>query len=167
MPEGADAMHVKRSIPIEKAMAGDTLIVYAMNGHPLPPDHGFPVRMLIPGWVGVGHVKWLSRCEVSEEPLYSDYNTKRYVLVGPDHEARPPGLGPVLTTQKVKSAFELPWNGEVRSAQRLLRGRSWSGEGRIARVRFFPRARSSTESDTICRMLRAGAAGAAESAPHG
>jgi hypothetical protein len=43
-------------------------------------------------------------------------------------------MGPVLTTQKVKSAFELPWNGEVRSGQQLLRGRSWSGEGTITRV---------------------------------
>jgi DMSO/TMAO reductase YedYZ molybdopterin-dependent catalytic subunit len=134
MPEGADTLHIKRSIPIEKAMADDTLLVYAMNGHPLPPDHGFPVRMLVPGWVGVAHVKWISRCEVSEQPLYSDYNTKRYVLIGPDYEARPPAMGPVLTTQKVKSAFELPWNGEVRSGQQLLRGRSWSGEGTITRV---------------------------------
>jgi DMSO/TMAO reductase YedYZ molybdopterin-dependent catalytic subunit len=134
MPEGADDMHIKRPIPIEKALADDTLLVYAMNGQPLPPDHGFPVRMLVPGWVGIAHVKWISRCDVSEQPLYSDYNTKRYVLIGPAYEARPPASGPVLTTHKVKSAFELPWNGEAPSGRRLLRGRSWSGEGRITRV---------------------------------
>jgi len=134
MPEGADVLHIKRPIPIEKAIAADTLLVYAMNGHPLPPDHGFPVRLLVPGWVGIAHVKWVSRCEVSERPLYSDYNTKRYVLIGPDYEPRPPAMGPVLTTQKVKSAFELAWNGELASGRRLLRGRSWSGEGRITRV---------------------------------
>ena len=50
------------------------------------------------------------------------------------YQAQPPALGTMLTTQKVKSAFELPWNGEVRSGTRLLRGRSWSGEGRIDRV---------------------------------
>jgi len=134
MPEGADALHIKRPIPIEKAIAADTLLVYAMNGHPLPPDHGFPVRLLVPGWVGIAHVKWVRRCEVSERPLYSDYNTKRYVLTGPDYEPRPPAMGPVLTTQKVKSAFELAWNGEIASGRRLLRGRSWSGEGRITKV---------------------------------
>ncbi|HEX7085744.1 MAG TPA: sulfite oxidase [Vicinamibacterales bacterium] len=134
MPEGADARRIRRPIPIEKAMADDTLLVYAMNGHPLPPDHGFPVRMLVPGWVGVAHVKWVSRIEVSDQPFYSDYNTTRYVLVGPDYKPNPPALGPVLTTQKVKSAFELPWDGEITAGNRLLRGRSWSGEGRIVKV---------------------------------
>lgn len=134
MPEGLDERHVKRPMPIEKALADDTLLVYAMNGHPLPPDHGSPMRMLVPGWVGIAHVKWIGRIEVSEQALYSEYNTKRYVLIGPDYEPRPPALGPVLTTQKVKSAFELPWNGEVPSGKRLLRGRSWSGEGKITKV---------------------------------
>lgn len=134
MPEGLDQKRVKRPMPIEKALADDTLLVYAMNGHPLPPDHGFPVRMLVPGWVGVAHIKWIGRIEVSEQPLYSEYNTQKYVLIGPDYEAQPPALGPMLTTQKVKSAFELPWNGEIPSGRRLLRGRSWSGEGSIASV---------------------------------
>lgn len=134
MPEGLDEKNVKRPMPIEKAMADDTLLVYAMNGHPLPPDHGFPLRLLVPGWVGIAHIKWVGRIEVSEQPLYSEYNTKKYVLIGPDYEPRPPALGPMLTTHKVKSAFELPWNGEVPSGRRLLRGRSWSGEGRITKV---------------------------------
>ncbi|MCP9449746.1 MAG: sulfite oxidase [Nitrospira sp.] len=134
MPEGLDEKTIKRPIPIEKAMADDTLLVYAMNGHTLPPDHGFPMRMLVSGWVGIAHIKWVGRIEVSEQPLYSDYNTKKYILIGPEYEPNPPALGPMLTTQKVKSAFELPWNGEVPSGKRLLRGRSWSGEGRITKV---------------------------------
>jgi DMSO/TMAO reductase YedYZ molybdopterin-dependent catalytic subunit len=134
MPEGLDQGQVKRPMPIDKALADDTLLVYGMNGHPLPPDHGFPVRVLVPGWVGVAHIKWVGRIEVSEEPLFSDYNTKRYVLIGADYKAQRPALGSMLTTQKVKSAFELPWNGEVASGRHLLRGRSWSGEGRIAKV---------------------------------
>ena len=134
MPEGLDQKRVKRPMPIDKALADDTLLVYAMNGQPLPPDHGFPVRVLVPGWVGIAHIKWVGRIDVSEEPLYSEYNTQKYVLIGPDYGAQPPARGPMLTTQKVKSAFELPWNGEVPSGRRLLRGRSWSGEGRIAKV---------------------------------
>jgi DMSO/TMAO reductase YedYZ molybdopterin-dependent catalytic subunit len=134
MPEGLDALNVKRPIPIEKALAGDTLLVYAMNGQPLPPDHGFPVRVLVPGWVGIAHIKWVGRIQVSEEPLFSEYNTQKYVLIGEGHPARPPALGTMLTTQLVKSAFELPWNGEVRTGRTLLRGRSWSGQGKIAKV---------------------------------
>jgi DMSO/TMAO reductase YedYZ molybdopterin-dependent catalytic subunit len=92
------------------------------------------MRLLVPGWVGIAHIKWIGRIEASEESLFSEYNTNRYVLIGPDYEPRSPARGSILTTQKVKSAFELPWNGEVSSGSRLLRGRSWSGEGSIARV---------------------------------
>ncbi len=134
MPEGLDEKNIKRPIPVEKAMADDTLLVYAMNGSPLPPDHGFPLRMLVPGWIGIAHIKWIGRIQVSEGSLYSDYNTKKYVLIGPDYKPEPPALGPMLTTQKVKSAFELPWDGEISSGKQLLRGRSWSGEGRITKV---------------------------------
>jgi sulfane dehydrogenase subunit SoxC len=134
MPEGLDQKRVKRPMPIDRALADDTLLVYAMNGQPLPPDHGFPLRVVVPGWVGIAHIKWLGRIEVSEEPLYSEYNTQKYIFIGPNYESRPPALGPMVTTQKVKSAFELPWNGEVPSGRRLLRGRSWSGEGSIAGV---------------------------------
>lgn len=134
MPEGLDEKRISRPMPVEKALAGDTLLVYAMNGQPLLPDHGFPVRMLVPGWVGIGNVKWVGRIGVSESPLYSEYNTKKYVMIGPDYKPNPPALGPVLTTQKVKSAFELPWDGEITFGQRLLRGRSWSGEGSITKV---------------------------------
>lgn len=56
------------SVPIAKE--GDTLLVYAMNGHPLPPDHDFPVRVLTPGWIGVASVKWVGRIEVSETPMH-------------------------------------------------------------------------------------------------
>ncbi len=134
MPEGLDEKRVSRPMPVVKAMADDTLLVYAMNGQPLMPDHGFPVRMLVPGWVGIGNVKWVGRIEVSETALYTEYNTKKYVMIGDAYQPNPPALGPVLTTQKVKSAFELPWDGETSAGQKLLRGRSWSGEGSITKV---------------------------------
>ncbi len=134
MPVGLDDKQIKRPIPIEKALAEDTLLVYAMNGEQLPPDHGYPLRMLVPGWVGISHVKWVGQIEVSEQALFSEYNTKKYVLTGPDYEPNPPANGTVLTTQKVKSAFELPWDGKLPIGKRLLRGRSWSGEGNIKKV---------------------------------
>jgi DMSO/TMAO reductase YedYZ molybdopterin-dependent catalytic subunit len=134
MPEGLDSKKVSRPMSIEKAMAEDTLLVYAMNGQPLLPDHGFPVRMLLPGWVGISHVKWVGRIEVSEQALYSEYNTKKYVMIGKDYKPEAPALGPMLTNQNVKSAFELPWDGAISSGTHLLRGRSWSGQGRIKKV---------------------------------
>jgi len=134
MPEGLDEKKVKRPMPVIKAMAEDTLLVYAMNGQPLLPDHGFPVRMLLPGWVGISNIKWVGKIEVSEQALYSEYNTKKYVMIGKDYKPAPPALGPILTNQPVKSAFELPWDGEIAAGKRLLRGRSWSGEGNIRKV---------------------------------
>src|SRR5438132_6988126 len=134
MPEGVDELKVRRPMPIAKALADDTLLVYAMNGQILPPDHGFPLRMLVPGWVGVANTKWVGRIEVSDEPLFSPWNTDNYILIGPDYDPDPPSKGPRLTSQVVKSAFELAWDGEVRAGRRLLRGRSWSGQGKITKV---------------------------------
>jgi len=134
MPEGLDELKVRRPIPIGKALAEDTLLVYAMNGQTLPPDHGFPIRVLVPGWIGVANIKWVGRIEVSEQPLYSAWNTDSYVLIGAEYKPAPPSKGPVLTFQAVKSAFELPWDGEILAGPRLLRGRSWSGYGKITRV---------------------------------
>ena len=134
MPEGLDELKVRRPMPIAKALADDTLLVYAMNGQTLPMDHGFPVRVLVPGWIGVANIKWVGRIEVSEQPLFSAWNTESYVLVGPRYKRNPPAKGLPLSLQNVKSAFELPWNGELLAGRTLLRGRSWSGEGKISKV---------------------------------
>jgi len=134
MPEGLDELKVRRPIPIAKALADDTLLVYAMNGQTLPPDHGFPVRVLVPGWIGVANIKWVGRIEVSEQPLSSTWNTESYVLIGPGYKPNPPAKGPALSLQSVKSAFELPWDAGLPAGRHLLRGRSWSSHGKIAKV---------------------------------
>ena len=67
---GADQGHVRRPLPVEKAL-DDALLAYEMNGAPLPPDHGFPVRLVVPGWIGIASIKWLGRIEVADRPLFS------------------------------------------------------------------------------------------------
>lgn len=146
MPEGLDSRRVRRPLPITKALADDTLLVYGMNGQPLPEDHGFPVRLLVPGWVGVASVKWVGRIEVSETPLYSPWNTDSYVMIGDAYPDRP-----VLTTQQVKSAFELPWAGEIPAGPRLLTGRSWSAHGRISQVEISTDGGTRWRRATLCR----------------
>jgi sulfane dehydrogenase subunit SoxC len=136
MPEGLDDLKVRRPLPVAKALEPDTLLVYAMNGQPLPADHGFPVRFLVPGWIGVASIKWVGRITVSETPLSSSWNTDTYVLIGPDYKSEPPAKGPVLSSQDLKSALELPWDGEVSAERRLVRGRSWSPSGKIAKVEY-------------------------------
>ncbi len=139
LPEGLDPDYtaagvnlgkVRRPLPVGKALQ-DTLLAYEMNGRPLPPDHGFPVRLVVPSWAGIASIKWLGRIEVSATPLVSPWNTQFYRLLGPDY----PPEGTLVTEQVVKSAFELPWDATLAAGQRqVLRGRSWSGHGRIRRV---------------------------------
>jgi len=68
--------------------------------------------------------------------LSSSWNTDTYVLIGPDYKPEPPAKGPVLSSQDLKSALELPWDGEVTAERRLVRGRSWSPSGKIAKVAY-------------------------------
>jgi DMSO/TMAO reductase YedYZ molybdopterin-dependent catalytic subunit len=102
-----------------------------MNGETLPPDHGYPVRVIVPSWIGISSIKWLGRIEVSRTPLVSAWNTQFYRLFGPDY----PADGTPISRQVIKSAFELPWHGRVTAGHtHLIRGRSWSGNGRIRHV---------------------------------
>ena len=139
MPEGLDPEYVtggvnlgrvRRPLPVRKALT-DVLLAYEMNGEPLPPDHGFPVRVIVPSWIGISSIKWLGRIEVSRTPLVSAWNTQYYRLFGPGH----PTDGTLINRQVVKSAFELPWPATVTAGHtHLIRGRSWSGNGRIRQV---------------------------------
>ncbi|HEX5760041.1 MAG TPA: sulfite oxidase [Thermoanaerobaculia bacterium] len=129
MPTGLDTMAVRRPMPIEKALDDDTLLVYGMNGEVLPVDHGFPVRVLTPGWIGIANIKWVGRIEVSETPLFSDWNTTTYRYFGPAYPDQP-----VLFAQEVKSALELPFPATVPAGPQTLTGRSWSGHGSIDQV---------------------------------
>jgi sulfane dehydrogenase subunit SoxC len=136
MPTGLDARKIERPMPVAKALEEDTLLAYAMNGDILPPDHGFPVRAVVPGWVGIANIKWVGRILVSEEPLYVEKNTSDYVLIGPDFPERPPAKGPILSLQTMKSAIALPWPATLTAGTNLIRGYAWSPYGRIAQVEY-------------------------------
>jgi DMSO/TMAO reductase YedYZ molybdopterin-dependent catalytic subunit len=127
---GVDLGPVRRPLSVAKALR-DVLIAYEMNGEPLPPDHGFPVRLVVPSWIGIASIKWLGQIEVSDEPLFSPWNTQFYRLFGPDQ----PVEGTIIDRQVTKSAFELARGAELPAGQTtVLRGRSWSGHGPIRRV---------------------------------
>ncbi|UQT61444.1 sulfite oxidase [Streptomyces durmitorensis] len=141
MPSGLDADYVtddgtnlgrvRRPLPLSKAL-DDVILAYEMNGAPLPADHGYPVRVLVPAWVGIASIKWVGDIEVSSKPLFSPWNTQFYRLFG---ETYPPEGSAPLTRQTLKSAFELPWNASVDAATtHHLTGRSWSATGAITRV---------------------------------
>ena len=132
MLESLDAVRMRRPLPVEKAVEDDTLLAIGMNGGLLTPDHGFPVRAVVSGWAAVASVKWLGRIHVSETPLSSPWNTDKYVLTGGKlGERRVP-----VTSRGVKSALELPWPARLPEGRHILRGRSWSGHGAIARAEY-------------------------------
>lgn len=134
MPEGLDAMRLDRPMPLAKAMAEDTIVALAMNGERLPADHGFPARIVVPGWIGTASIKWAGRIQVSEEPLYSYWNTHDYVLAGPDYPAVGPADGIPITVMPPMSIVEADWPATLPAGAHTIRGRAYSGEDRISRV---------------------------------
>ena len=70
-----------RSLPLSDALGEDVLLVHRMNGAPLLPEHGAPLRLLVPGWYGVAHVKWLERIELSPSRFMGWFMAKEYVTV--------------------------------------------------------------------------------------
>ena len=67
-----------RSLPREIALSPEPLLAYALNGEPLTRHQGFPLRLLVPGWYGVAHVKWLANIHVQEEPYLGKYQARWY-----------------------------------------------------------------------------------------
>ncbi len=105
-----------------------TLLAFEMNGRPLPPDHGHPVRAIVPGWYAVASVKWLTEIEATDRPLEGHFQTDRYVYELPD--SREP-----VTHQKVRSLITQPEDAAtVRAGRFVIRGLAWSGSAPVTRV---------------------------------
>lgn len=88
------------SIPLDKAMAGDrsmpgALVVYEMNGRPLSPDHGYPLRSVVPGYIGARSVKWLGKIVVSDRPSPNHYIQGAYKLVTRDDDEQLAAAEPI------------------------------------------------------------------------
>ena len=126
----------RRVLPIDRALHPDTLLAYGLNGKPLPRDHGFPLRAIVPGWVGSSQIKWLGRIEVSSERLWTRNNTTSYVLLGDAYEPEGEAAGMVITQQSIKSALALPWPAEIEAGQHNLIGFAHSPHGEIAKVEW-------------------------------
>jgi len=118
----------ERSLELEAAHATPVLLVYAMNGQPLPADHGFPLRAIVPGWYAVASVKWLTEIELTDRPFEGFFQTQRYVYEWTG------GAEPV-TRQKVRSVITQPAEGEtLRPGDLTIRGLAWSGSAPVTRV---------------------------------
>jgi DMSO/TMAO reductase YedYZ molybdopterin-dependent catalytic subunit len=137
--EGREAgidQHFQRSLSIDDVLASDALLAYEMNGVPLPPQHGFPLRLIVPGWYGMTSVKWLAQIEVVERPFEGFQMAKRYRLQRDEDDEGEP-----LTRMAPHALAVPPGVPDFHSRERylglgpcLLQGRAWSGWARVAAV---------------------------------
>ena len=129
--EGADASSNGRSIPIEKAL-DDVLVAFKANGEALRKEHGYPVRLVIPGWEGNMWVKWLRRIEIMDGPVESREETSKYTDVLADGTARKftwvMDAKSVITAPSPQSPI-IHGHGPL-----VITGLAWSGHGQITRV---------------------------------
>lgn len=121
-----------RSLPLDKALHPDTLLALRMNGERLEPSHGFPVRLLVPGWYGVASVKWLERIEASRVPFEGYYQTVKYTV------ERSTGRGvqtEVVGAMPVKSEIIRPAGDAVLGVgTNRVFGMAWAGEEAVEAV---------------------------------
>ena len=135
---GLDEVRWARPMPLAKAMDPATILALSMNGAPLPPDHGFPVRVVVPGWVGSSSVKWVGRIEVVAEKVWVRSNTTSYVLVGDPwpQDRYAPADGAPITTGVIKSALALPRPARLAPGRHRVRGFAYSPLGAVAQVEW-------------------------------
>ena len=126
----------QRSLSIEEASRDEVLLVYAMNGQPLEPQHGFPLRLIVPGWYGMTSVKWLARIEAIRGHFdgYQMTGSYRYAQSADDP-------GEAVTLQKVRALMVPPGIPDFFTRTRLveagtvrLMGRTWAGRVAVAGV---------------------------------
>ena len=113
-----------RSIPLDRALAGDVLLAWRMNGQPIPPIHGAPLGVIVPGSYGVASIKWLRRITVLEQAFVGPFQTDDYQLNGRS-----------LQELKVNSLIVEPADGDLLPAGAVkVCGAAWSGRDGIASV---------------------------------
>lgn len=127
-----------RSLAPAEAVRADVLLAYAMNGAPLLPQHGAPLRLVVPDWYGMASVKWLERIEVLDHPFDGAQQARSYHF-----RSVPSEQGVPCTRMRVNSLMAPPGIPDYYSRRRMVDagrvevfGRAWSGEGEIARVEF-------------------------------
>jgi len=149
--EGGDEQAFQRALPLDEAMRDEVLLAYEMNGAPLPPQHGFPLRLVVPGWYGMTNVKWLSRIEFLAEPFSGYQQSWSYRVRQSEDEVGeplqrmqprsllvPPGIPEFMTRDRTVAA------GEV-----LLEGRAWSGLAPVASVEVSDDGASTWSAATL------------------
>ena len=126
------SIHFERGLSLDDVRSSEALLAYAMNGEPLPLQHGYPLRVIVPGWYAVTSVKWLTNIEVSTSAFEGFFQTQRYVY---EWERNGTTVREPVRLQQVRSIITEP-NGDddVAVGDVVIRGVAWSGAAPIAAV---------------------------------
>jgi DMSO/TMAO reductase YedYZ molybdopterin-dependent catalytic subunit len=126
----------ERSLPIAEAMSDDVMLAWEANGQPLLPQHGFPLRLVVPSWYGMASVKWLRAITVLNEPFRGVEQEQVY-----RYQVRKGETGEPVRHKRVNSAIMPPGIPDLLTRHRfvapghhVLQGMAWSGAGRITKV---------------------------------
>ena len=146
-PRPAGKIHYARSVSLGKARDG-VFLALRMNGQPLTPAHGFPLRAIVPGWYGMAAVKWLQRIMVTEQRFHGYYQTVDYAYWEPGEGGKQ--LVPI-TEMQVKAAIARPGFNEVIAAGSayVVAGAAWSAEAEIVKVELSSNHGDSWEEATL------------------
>lgn len=131
--DGFDGIHrFARSLPLEKALDRDVLLADAMNGEPIPPEHGGPIRVIVPGWYATDSVKWIDRIWFTDEQYSGVFQAHDYRF----REPGDPGPGRRMTTLPIAALITTPAGGDLVLAGNDIpvRGAAWGGTNGIAEV---------------------------------
>lgn len=126
----------QRSLPIGEAMRDDLILAYAMNGQPLLPQHGAPLRLVVPGWYGMAHVKWLTRISSTTTRFAGYHQDRSYRIRTHDEEAGDPVTRVLPRSLMIPPGIPefLPRTRVVDAGPVTLSGRAWSGHGEVVTV---------------------------------
>jgi DMSO/TMAO reductase YedYZ molybdopterin-dependent catalytic subunit len=134
--QGEVEQDYERSLAVADARRPEVLLAHEMNGRPLEPQHGFPVRLLVPGWYGMTSVKWLRSIEAVAEPFAGFQQTPSY-----HYQQNADDPGEPVTRIRVRALMVPPGIPDFFTRQRYVErgrvplvGRAWSGQGTVERV---------------------------------
>ena len=126
------SIRFERSLRVDDARDSDVLLAYAMNGEPLPVEHGYPLRLIVPRWYAVASVKWLTEIELIDRAFTGHYQGDKYRYVW---EREGGTVSEPVTLQRVRALITEPLpHADVRSGELVIRGVAWSGAAPIARI---------------------------------
>jgi DMSO/TMAO reductase YedYZ molybdopterin-dependent catalytic subunit/rhodanese-related sulfurtransferase len=130
--DAADPIRFERSLPVTDASQSSSLLAYAMNGEPLPLEHGYPLRLIVPGWYAVASVKWLTEIEATGSPFTGFFQAQRYVY---ETERNGTVTREPVRLQHVRSVITQPSAGQqITPGDLVVRGVAWSGAAPISKV---------------------------------